>query len=157
MVFIVGDRENGQSLAHSKVWVIGGKWNKIIYDYLSECILSENSLILFSLLSFVPFVPVRSFARTSTQCQGGALVTVCITHVFNLVCAFNFNLCKLIGCLLLLVKVQLQRETTALFRRGREAAQSFALMQSESCCDSTKRQVHFTKWKREKKKIKTCV
>lgn len=29
-------------------------------------------------------------------CAGS--VTLCITHVFNLVCAFNVNLCKLIGC-----------------------------------------------------------
>lgn len=73
----------------SKVWLISYKWNNIIiYDYFS----SGKKFILFVAHITMPRY-CRCYDRLLRDNGDGY-----ITHVFNLVCAFNFNLCKLIDC-----------------------------------------------------------
>lgn len=71
------DRENVQSPVHllESFELSVAKWNKIIYDYLKR-MQSQTHNFLFRTTFYV--------CGTSTQCQGGVLVTVCcITHVLQ--------------------------------------------------------------------------
>lgn len=108
------------------------KWNNfIIYDYCRRKVLFH---VLFSALL------VSEFFRAHVWFAMPRCADVLYTHLFNLLGAFNSNLCKLIVCLLQRGKYSSSKETGTI--------DSFALMAKRKLLWLNQRrqqQVHFTR------------